>query len=70
MTHLNRLARKFAAPATLVVLGASSALATGTADADVAQGIENGMASWTLVKAALILVAVAVIGIRFLRRVR
>ena len=49
---------------------AGQAMAAGTADTEVAAGIENGMATWTLVKAALILVAVALIGIRFLRRIR
>lgn len=48
----------------------AAAQAAGTADTEVAAGIENGMATWTLVKAALIVIAVALIGIRFLRRVK
>lgn len=55
---------------TLMALAASNAFAVGTADADVATGIDNGLATWTLVKAGLISVAVALIGIRFLRKVR
>jgi len=54
----------------LVALVSSPAFAAGTADTEVSAGLDNGMATWTLVKAALIVIAVALIGIRFLRRVK
>jgi len=45
-------------------------LAVGTADTEVATGVTNAEATWALVKTAIIAIVVAVLGIRFLRRLK
>jgi len=56
--------------AALPLVLVSSVLAVGVADTEVSTGVDNAEATWALVKTAIIAIVVAVLGIRFLRRLK
>lgn len=66
---MNKL-RVLALGFTAAVLTSPIVLAVGTADTEVATGVTNAEATWALVKTAIIAIVVAVLGIRFLRRLK
>lgn len=69
MSHLSKLARKYAAPAVVVLgFGASSAFAA--VDADITAGLADIVLTWTAVKAVIIPVGVFLIGYSYFKRVR
>lgn len=62
--------QKLAMLASFLVVTAANALAVGTADVEVSAGLDNANATWALIKTAIIAIVVALLGIRFLRRVK
>lgn len=66
---MNKLRHLWLALFAMVVL-ACPAFAVGTADTEVSGGLDNANATWALIKTAIIAIVVAMIGIRFLRRVK